>query len=582
MMIASNLFSWTWGSGLSKILKQFGTWLIDWIHSGFWSIIHIFAYICDGVYQIINFIISPEALELFTNNSTISKFYTASYYLGFFLVLVFAAWQIIKRNVEPDKAPPLSSILWETGKCTILIVIFLNIFNTALSLSSALQNTIPQIHANTKVSFNSETGESIYEENSSDVKFSSYIISSFITIPSNEKNLNNNDLIVALSRDKGSCNEKGLSFWGCEYTNYKDAGNISLYMDYASPYRKEIKSSKIDESNDQVAPMYNWRDSIDNSLLTEANFRKEYVFDTQKFLLFIALIVFTVSMFFLAYSLVTRLFELIIILVISPAIIATTICRQETRITLWKTLASLLLQSVGTLLTLYLAISIMSTISAMNTPSVFVGHPFLYMLLKCILVFGLGMFMVQGSKIINAFISESAGMKEGIMGGIATIAAGYGAVKLAGTVTGAALKIPSGLSSIGHAHSTRKAAHQVAKAENSLSKSSPENMSTNQSKLNQALEKYDSARENANKFNEDGSKKFTVANALSTAGDKLMGKKGAPLAKPGSQKMKETIARASTSSSNMLNTNGSKFIISNELFKTKPTSVVNEERTDQK
>lgn len=549
MMIGYNIFSWEWASGLSKILGQLGSWLIDWIHSGFWALIHILANICDGVYQIINFIISPQALELFTENSTISKFYTASYYLGFFLVLIFAVWQIIKRNVEPDKAPPLSSILWETGKCVVIITIFLNIFNTVLSLTTSLQDAIPQIYSNNKIAYNEQTGETIYEENDSDVKFSSYIISSFITVPSSEKNLTNSDLIVALSRDRGSCNEKGLSFWGCEYTNYKNAGNFNLYMDSKSSYRKEIKSSRIDEKNDQVAPMYNWRDSVDASLLTEANHKKDYVFESQKFLLIISLTVFTVAMFFLAYSLVTRLLELIIILIISPAIIGTSICRQETRITLWKTLASLLLQSVGTMLILYLAISFMSTISTMNIPDVFVGHPFLYMLFKCILVFGLGMFMVQGSKVINAFISESAGMKEGLMGGIATIAAGYGSIKLAGTAAGAALKVPSGLSSIKSAVNTKAAAKGVANAEKALAKSTPENMADNQAKLNKALEKYDTARESGNKFNEDGSKKFTAANALSSAGDKLMGKKGAPLAKPGTQKTNATIERARNISS---------------------------------
>lgn len=515
-----SISSWSWGSGLKLIFNifgNFGAWIGDLLNYVYWALIHAFANICDGIYNVILYIISPEALELFSKESTISKFYNFSYILGFFLVLLFAGWQIFKTYIEPDKAPPLKSIIWETGKCVVIITLFLFIFNTGLELVSSLQETMPKVYNLEKN--NTEGNDS--DNNDKNFKFSSNIIASFITLPKTESKFAKEDLIEALNRNGGSCNDNGVSFWGCKFTNYQSAGTFNLKF---RNYSFSVDSKKIKEDNEVPAAMFNWRDSISNSILTKASPKKGYLFEVNYLLLLISIIVFTVIFFFTSFSLVTRILELLCLLIVGPAVVGSSVCRQETRITLWKTLIGLLLQSISTLLVIYLSLSFMTTISNMDAPAAFVNKPIMFMLLKCILIFGLGTFMLQGSKVLSSFISETSGMQNRFMGGIAAVAAGIGIGKLAKAGLGVGVKGISGAASLGSATRTGLAKMGLSRAEKSFHAGKP----GSKEKLDRATAKFSAAKDKGNRYTTDENgntvRKNNLSNNASYLGDRLLGK----------------------------------------------------------
>lgn len=538
---------------ITKLGSSLGSMIMDLLSWLMMSINYIASILCDGIEGIVEWLLQSDSVSEFLNggSGTIARYYHFSIALGILFLLLFGGWQIIKRNIEPDKSPPLSSIIWEIGKCTISIFLFSMIFTTVFDLTTALQNDLTKVYNATETKSTMSTSiissmiESNYPKYISTKDMQKYVETSLDEDVSSS-NCGGKLGGVTIYDESNWTKHKGsnLRFWGCDTANIApfynfrtgDTSSIKGYEDklkigygVSDSVISNIKtclgkdgdgmdSSACENVNnyDSKAIGMLWIDSARRGYSSPAG---GYLMECHTFFMLVSLVAFTIALFLTAMALCTRLFELIILFIVAPAVIGSSICRQEARGNLWKLLGSLLLQSVGTLLTLYLGIYFMSIISGIEVNGF---NTMQMIILKMVLIISDGVFMVKGSKIIQTFISDTAGIGQGLAGTMAALGAGIGAIGIGKAIGGMAMKAPAtirdGVQAVKTGNRERAYNKVVNQAKQNPTK---ENLSAMKDQ-GDALKSYvDSHKQQ----NADGTYKRNFANVLSAKGDKMLGKK---------------------------------------------------------
>lgn len=539
---------------ITKLGSSLGSMIMDLLSWLMMSINYVAATICDGMQSIVEWLLQSDSVTEFLNggSGTIARYYHFSIALGILFLLLFGGWQIIKRNVEPDKSPPLSSIIWEIGKCTVSIFLFSMVFTTVFDLTTALQNDLTKVYNATETkstmsaSIISSMIESNYPKYISTKDMQKYVetsLNSDITSSTCSGKLAGVTIYDEDNWTKHASNS--LRFWGCDvsdiapFYNFRtgDTSSIKGYEDKLET-GYGVSSNKInnikeclgkdgDGMDSTACEKVNNYDSKAIGMLWIDSARRGYsspsgghLMECHTFFMVVSLVAFTIALFLTAMALCTRLFELIVLFIVAPAVIGSSICRQEARGNLWKLLGSLLLQSVGTLLTLYMGVYFMSVISGIEVDGF---NTMQMIILKMVLIISDGVFMIKGSKIIQTFISDTAGLGQGLAGTMAALGAGIGAIGIGKSALGMAAKAPATIRDGLRAMDT--AAHRIP-VNNAVNKARKNPTQKNMAAMARAEENFQNYLNSTPKQqNADGTYKRNFGNVLSATGDKLLGKK---------------------------------------------------------
>lgn len=465
------------------------------------GIVNIIFSTIDTLYNVAEKINSLNFIQMLENidNSPFTKIFNAFFILSFVVLLLFSVWKITFRILDADNnETPLFEIVKEIVKCGFLIFSVYLIFNTSINIGVNLSNSI----YNSFSTSNSTIGDKMK--------------SSYLTI-------NKSCYVIEGGENTDRENVSELK----DYLNgYSNITNATTMEDFENLIRNDtITASDVSDSG-----AFSYRCTIYKPGIW--NDSEDYAFSYNFLFGIIIGVIFLFSIGFAVLMLGRRQLELAFLMMISPLVIATSVCRKEQRSALYQQLASLILQA-GAMMLLIGLTSVMFNAIQNSTDINSLGY-FTKTVAQSILYLGCAMMLMTGCTSLNRFIGDNVSANSGrdmmlAMGGLA------GGIATAGSLGMSAINTAKH-TAIG-SYKAGKGIGQLAKGGTKIAKGMYHGMASSNEKTHNSI---------ANKMNKDmgkGIAKMTKGAVMQQSSNPIERAYGRMLETQGESKVKDVASK---------------------------------------
>ena len=347
------------------------------------SVINIVYRTIDVLYEIAGKINSLNFIEMLKNidNSVFVTIFNSFFALSFFVLFLFSVWKVTFRIIDADEIEQsMGFVVKEIFKCSFLIFSTYFIFNTTINLGSYLSTAI----YNSFTTENSTIGDKMK--------------TAYLTTNESCYLKDNNNSSKSVDDD----NVKNLKNYLSSYTNLSSVNTMK-------DFEKLIRDGNLTSTNIIDSGAFNYTCQIYVPGIW--NDSQDYAFSYNFLFGIIAGGVFLFAIGFAVLMLGKRQIELAFLMMISPLVFATSVCRKEQRSALYQQLASLILQGgalillIGLTSLMFNAIQNASELNSLQYYTKTVAQTVLYL--------GCAMMLMVGSTSLNRFIGENVSANSG-------------------------------------------------------------------------------------------------------------------------------------------------------------------------
>ena len=275
--------------------------VFDLLRSLGWYLVNFIYNLIDSLLQIIKELNAFDIINSLSNNQTFINLYNGVMAIAVTLLALFIIWRFVNKLLDPDEETTFKTIMTETVKCGMLIMLstflFVQVSNFSLTLSNYTSNIF---------------------ETTSNSKMSDSMLTMFISYRDNYKNSEKFDESKSIS----------------ELVSDGSFNNNELYLS------KYVTKSRLILSDE-----------------------KDYKYDINWIMAVLCGGFFLYSLFFAGIMLGRRQIEFLFLFSISPIIFATSVCNKQRRGAVIEQLASLALQSAVVMLIVNLTVMVMQEVS---------------------------------------------------------------------------------------------------------------------------------------------------------------------------------------------------------------------------
>jgi len=273
----------------------------DFLRSIGWYLVHFVYDLIDAILSIIKKLNSFDILNSLSNNSTFRTFYSGVIVISLTLFALFVIWKFVNKLIDPDDEMTFKSIITETIKCGMLIMLSTFLFVQVSKFSITLSNYTGNIF-----------------ENNANTTMSKTMLNLFINYNEDYQ----------------------------DSDNFNESKSIKELIDNDSFHKKELYLDKY----------------FTKEKLLFAD-EKDYKYDINWILSLVCGGFFLYSLVFAGIMMGRRQIEFAFLFAISPVVFSTSVCNKQRRGAVIEQLVSLTLQSAVIMLVVSLCVMVMEEIN---------------------------------------------------------------------------------------------------------------------------------------------------------------------------------------------------------------------------